>query len=360
MLRGRKRAVWLHYIYRLFKNRRPSLQLTCQGAIENAHKDDIHGMIATRDSLITGSKDTTVKMWSIADGELTRAISVPKAQGYKSWITALASFGHGRWGYGTRDGNITVFNEKGPLSKMSHTVPSDVELNCKERNRDRISCLVEKYSTAQNTHFYAGVARCIQLWDARKGEKIGEYRASFNKWIYCIEKLPSNRLAIVYGPTMQVWKMPASNLLKPERRDNLIEAPRTIAPNQPVEHISSITTVNNRTQIACAVFDGSVRIVDIASRTTVTRYQEHEKRVWKVVKLEENILASCADDQTIKLWDIREPQSIVTVVGGAGRVSNLLVLSPTTLFSTSCPDDLSTAQERASISRWEIRKIEKS
>jgi WD40 repeat protein len=75
------------------------------------------------------------------------------------------------------------------------------------------------------------------------------------------------------------------------------------------------------------------------------------------MNLSPQILASSADDRTIKIWDVRQPSSTLTIAGNPGRVSSLLRLSETILISGSCPDDVFASEEKASITFWDIRKI---
>jgi len=73
--------------------------------------------------------------------------------------------------------------------------------------------------------------------------------------------------------------------------------------------------------------------------------------------LKPQILASSADDKTIKIWDIRMKRSAMTITGNPGRVSSLIRLSETILISGSCPDKVFKSKEKASITFWDIRKI---
>lgn len=328
-----------------------------------AHQDDIHGMISSQSGFISGSKDTTVKMWK-ADGTLEKTIVSDKSRGYKSWVTALHRFTNDYWAYGTRDGNIFILDQKGEKIRSmfnDFSYESQNTYTCKDRNRLRINCITELFSNDQTTQFYAGTPRYVQLWDGRSARMVKSYSASKNDWVYCVETLPNSCLAVVFGSTLQVWKMAgnAMNNAGVDQRHNLIIDPSNKNYSDQREHISSIVKLHNQTKLACAVFDGSLRLVDITTQQTLQKFNEHKGRVWSVVKLEEDLIASSADDRSIKIWDLRILDSIRTVVAGAGRVSSLLVLNENTLISGSCPDNVFQSQEKASISFWDLRILSK-
>ncbi len=335
--------------------------------ISNAHQDDIHGMISSRSGFITGSKDTTVKMWK-ADGSLTTEIKSDQSRGYQSWITALHRFTNDFWAYGTRDGSIFILNQKGEMMRSLFNDLSWQNQNtykCKDRNRLRINCITELFSNKDTTQFYVGTPKYVQLWDGQSARLVKAHSASPNDWVYCVETLPNNRLGVVYGSTLQVWKMPDDKLknVSWNQRTNLIVAPlnKNYSDKEECqrEHLSSIVKLHNQTKFACAVFDGSLRVVDIPTQQTLQKFHEHKGRAWSVVKLEEELIASSADDRTIKIWDLRIPDSIRTIVAGAGRVSSLLVLNENTLLSGSCPDNVFHVREKATVSFWDLRILSK-
>jgi len=331
--------------------------------ISNAHLDDIHGIISSKSGFITGSKDTTIKMWN-ANGDLETTIEFVGSEGYESWITALHRFSNDLWAYGTRDGRIFILNQKGKKIRSLSNAPSCKDQDthkCKDRNRLRINCITELFSDMNTTRFYVGVAKYVQLWDGKTGEMVNSFNVSSNDWVYCVEPLPNNRLGVVYGSTLQVWNMGVDKLknVSVKKRSNLIVASPDKNSLGQREHISSIVKLHNQTKFACAVFDGSLRLVDIATQQTSQKFHEHEGRVWSVVKLEDDVIASSADDCTIKIWDLRISHSIHTIFAGSGRVSSLLVLNVNTLLSGSCPDDVFGVREKASISFWDIRVLSK-
>lgn len=340
------------------KKERKSKEVSPDLVVRNVHQDDIHGFISiSPEFFVSGSKDNTLKMWNV-NGELVQPL-VPQSstRGYKYWVTALSKFSNGYWASGTRDGYITIWNQDGQEISNIWYNPSKGAKNkyiCKDRNKSRINCITELRTNQQTTEFYTGTPRYIQLWDGRTGRFLKGYRASDNDWVYCIEVLENNNLLVVIGSDLEYWNMSS----RFPQKQNLIEETKKERRARQRPHISAITRLeHNRDMLSSALFDGSVKIVNIATQKLVHDYQEHIGRVWAVTNLQPQILASSADDKSIKIWDIRQRRSTMTITGNPGRVSSLLRLSETILISGSCPDKVFDSQEKASITFWDIRKI---
>jgi WD40 repeat protein len=329
--------------------------------VRNAHDDDIHGLLLIApDLFVSGSKDNSLKMWN-GHGELITPLLTESAKrGYKYWVTALGGFSNGLWSSGTRDGYITIWDQKGnELSTLQYnpTSKSQNQYVCKERNKCRINCITEATPTAQDQmpQFYTGTPKYIQLWDGNSGQFVRGYKASNNDWVYCIEVLDNHKLIVVIGSDLEIWDMKYA----PPQKEKLIQEGKEEHHAIQRPHISSITRLeHNKNILALALFGGSVKLVDIVAQRLLCDYREHVGRVWSVTNLHPQVFASSADDRTIKIWDVREPKkSIFTIGGNPGRVSVLLRLSEQILISGSCPDDVFASKEKASLSFWDIRQL---
>lgn len=328
--------------------------------IINAHLDDIHGFLSlSPETFVSGSKDCTLKMWN-TDGSLVKELSpeVAKAgKGYKYWITALTKLSESHWASGTRDGHMTIWNSNGEEKLAMCYTPSSESKGkyvCKDRNKTRINCITPLPSRDVGRFFYTGTPKFVQLWDGWNQRLVKYYKASENDWPYCIEVLENQDLLVVIGSNLEYWGM---NGFQPVK-SSLIQEETGEHRRLQRPHISAITRLEgNSNHLASALFDGSVKVIDIPTKNLVRKYREHEDRVWSVINLTPESFASSADDRTIKIWDIRQERSVKTIIGGSGRVSSLLKISANEFISGSCPDDLRRTTERANISFWDIRTI---
>lgn len=326
--------------------------------IRQAHQDDIHGFLSISSShFVSGSKDCTLKMWSV-DGSFIKELipEVAKAQrGYKYWITSLAKF-NDNWISGTRDGQITFWDPDGEEQLAFHYSPSHKEKDqyiCKNRNKARINCLTSIPSDEEERFFYAGTPKFVHLCDSKTQKIVQSFQASENDWVYCVEVLENKDLLVVIGSDLEYWDM---SCLKPTKTSLIQEEADRRRVQRP--HISAITRLEeNKNLLSAALFDGSVKVVDIAAQTLVRTYKEHQGRVWSMINLTPSLFASSADDRTINIWDIRQNYSVKSFVGGPGRVSSLLRISEEQFISGSCPDNVFESTEKASISFWDIRQL---
>lgn len=332
----------------------PTPFTVCQGA----HWDDIHGFtLISGGSFVSCSKDNTIKMWDV-NGKFRRKLYPdPANRGYKYWGTALTTFTNNRWASGTRDGKITIWDQRGNVVKTLTYNPSSeqqAEYVCKDRNKARINCITEYETFQSNLTFLTGTPRDVQLWDLNSSRLLKTYEASANDWVYCIEVLENWNLLVVIGSDLEYWKMDGDAPVK----HSLIQETAWQRRGKQRPHISAITRLDHdRGHLASALFDGSVKINDIDANQLLRNYKEHVGRVWSVVNLKPHLLASSADDGSIKIWDVRQLSSCLTIGGNPGRVSSLLRLSEHVLISGSCPDKVFESVEKASISFWDIRKI---
>lgn len=325
--------------------------------VTNAHRDDIHGFVSiSSTTFVSGSKDTDLKIWD-HQGKLVKVLDTNLAvKGYRYWVTALTSFGQGMWGSGTRDGYVTVWNAKGEVQRTIQYQPGSgtrQQTVAKQRNKSRINCLTQLPSD-QGLRFLTGTPKFIQQWNGDTGLLEKYYEAHANDWVYCIEVLSAHAYLVVIGSDLEHWTLTDAS---PDRASIIEENPADRKGKQR-PHISAIQRLEHDPNLlANALFDGSVRVADIAAQKQTLRFQGHQGRVWSAINLRPQVLASSADDGTIKLWDVRQTKPVRTIGKQPGRVSSLLRLSANLLISGSCPDDVHQAKEKASISFWDIRQL---
>lgn len=321
------------------------------------HQDDIHGLIPIKNGFVSGSKDQTLKVWG-QDGTLACDLQPSVQRGYKYWITALAPFSNDLWASGTRDGEITIWDTKGQeVSTLQYQPSAHSKQNqiSKDRNKQRINCITELRKTDKQHLFYTGTPRFVQLWDGVSGKMVTYHEASQNDWVYCIDATDPNKLIVVIGSDVQIWDM---NNITLKNKADLIE--EDLAGKKQRPFISSILRMpQDQKKLATVDFQGALSVVDMTSQKCLLKYQEHVGRVWNVIEAPENLLATCADDRSIKLWDVRCQKSVCTLSKNPGRVSALLKIADDTLLSGSCPDNPYTSKEKASFTFWSIKQQKK-
>ena len=321
----------------------------------NAHLDDIHGMIKLHNSqLVSGSKDTTIKVWDMTLS-LKNTIQAKGSKTYENWITALNPTEKG-FIAARRTGEISLFEGDREINTWRYKPGFNTKNQTlsKDRNKTRINCV---YQNPYNLNeFFTGTPHYLQKWNS-EGRMLWHRKAHEHDWVYCLDFINETKWIVVIGSTIEIWNQKYNNtetelLLKEDK----IEFKK---PQRP--HVSAIKRVTFDTNLlASALFDGSVKIIDLDKQQIHASFEEHKGRVWAVENLSRDLLASSADDRSIKIWDLRAKNSSHTLNNHPGRVSSILRTADYTLLSASCPDNPHTADQKGSLYMWDIRYTKES
>lgn len=330
--------------------------------VQNVHQDDIHNIIRLDDGcFITGSKDRCLKKWDL-QGALVRVVQDAQHPDYRRWTTALARLNSTHWISGTRDGQVQLWNNEGDHLGTLPTkhAPFPQNLNCKQRNVHRVNCLASFEEKSGLPLFLVGWATQFSIHNYRRGGQRNQFEyTSDHDWVYCLHPLSKREMLVVTGCQLDLWRCQEHHPYGWTRSSVLIaEGER----RKQRPFISAISPLQGQPDhFSVAVFDGSVRVVDIQTGTTTFRGDEHVGRVWTVPSVRDHTFASCADDGLIKLWDVRVGANAVATVRDnekvSARVSVLLPLPPHQLLSGSCPDRVRESAEKAQFTFWDLRRL---
>ncbi|MCJ7637749.1 MAG: hypothetical protein MUO21_09700, partial [Nitrososphaeraceae archaeon] len=380
---------------------------------DNAHADSIHCIIPFGSSpysntFLTGSKDCTLKMWSMnSSGEFNMFNDINTNNNnnninnirntYETWITCMDKIeftddddkekknnltitGYPSIMYGTRDGRIKIFNLNNRFDGEYKYVDDDNNNNnnnnniiYKKRNINRINCLLK--STQESGIIYAGHAGGFSTFKISKQNihdkniKI-EYESTMElhpyKWIYQMQYYDENRdfMFVVCGNMIFIMKYNQSKslwekkcLLQVNRYDHI--------DNTMKKFISAI--VHDKNYVYSACFDGIIKKVDIETSVEWIKRghdtTELNSRIWDIKFLEKNVLISCGNDGLILIWDERVNNSVASIPPvdkihnkKHGRVSNLCILDSKTFISSREPIDKYRYRENQLV-YYDIRNI---
>jgi hypothetical protein len=123
-------------------------------------------------------------------------------------------------------------------------------------------------------------------------------------------------------------------------------------------YISSVLSCLNPSHLALSFFGGLNQILDVETKSVIHQGFEHSERVWQAVPLpgSDAHYATCADDKTIKIWDVRAGMaSVMTYRGHPGRVSALAFLDENKLVAGTCADNPWTDPEKGQFWFYDLR-----
>ena len=326
--------------------------------ITNAHEDDVHGIVAIDSHrFVSGSKDNDLKIWT-DHGHLERTFSNQLYKTYKTWITALCVLKDGTIVSGSRNGNITFWDQEGNIQREKRYCPPLGHV-CKQRNMNRIHC-VNEFPFTENPMFFTGTACYMQLWN-HEGKLVLNAKAHDNDWVYSVLPLDESRIVLAIGDDLELWTKQQNGQ---HSKETLVEHKYQHGKQKHQRPlISSILSIQDQVNnLAITCFDGTVRLIDVKKQHETQRLNGHAagKRVWNVVNVAPNMIASSGEDATIRLWDIRSNKEVLNIGNFPDRVSCLTKLGDTMLVAGSCPKDPYTSAQKAEITLWDYRYVHMS
>jgi len=316
--------------------------------VTNAHRDDIHGMISIHDRIITGSKDTSVRMWrdnGDAQGVLFQHPYTTAAHySYKHWITALHTFSDGSIIAGSRNGYITCqdmyTNKTYYTGILEHQWSARNKLKhaaYKQRNEPRITSIM--CQEADGYSALIGMPEKFMQFDLSSKTIRRVFKFDTPDWVYGFSQVTLQKIAVIHACTLSLFEEIDVNVDQNgwQKTATLLQEGERVNAQRPF--ISDINRFEeNHAQLAMAFFGGITRVIDLEHGGGILHEgREHQQRVWKALPMNATSFLSCADDGLIKVWDVRQAASVRTYTGHPDRVSALALLNNSMFVAASCP-----------------------
>lgn len=310
--------------------------------IENAHWGRVHGMKLLADgSFITGSEDGSLRKWGV-DGKLQKIVRDVEPMGFdeQDWVTALGVVNDEYWLSGARNGQVSLWTTAGKFVKqlVNVTHPGNGHIS-KRFNARRVNCFAT--GNKNKGSFFVGFPTIFEEVSLIENRTLSVTKASNNDWVYCIHPLDNKRLLAVTAGYLNLWNR-AREEDEWQRGVAYIrepKVPKTDHGEKNRHHISCLISLESSpNHFAAGIFDGSVKVVDIAQNRLVSHFQESNTKVWSIENISTDVFASAGDDGILRYWDVRQSKSVhSTPPPVAGSLSTLLRLTPHTLVAGFTP-----------------------
>lgn len=351
--------------------------------IHDAHIDDIHKLLRLPDgTFLSGSKDNSIIKWG-RDGSLIGVVDEPEPDIFQSeanWVTDITVLNDDYFVSGTRSGEISLWKVNGEFVRRLGVKAPKAGLHfCKPLNVRRINCLATGLNRASPS-FFVGFPTMFSQFSLIANRTSANVAVHGNDWVYSIHPLATNRLLTVVAGSIDLWTKeegsswsfservytePKESGFRPYVRrpkghgggaadtGRMASSPRSQRP-----FISSLKPlIGSTNHFVISVFDGSVQIIDLATSQTVYRWEEHKQKVWSVLPLTPERIASCGEDQTVRIWDTRIADKSTSVIENfRGQVNAMERLDDQQFVVGTSSQKGSLAPEGAEIRFYDIRK----
>ena len=355
--------------------------------VKNVHDDDIHGIcVVNEEYLVSSSKDTSVKLFKLDEKvHMEAEISRQNFQGgklYEHWGTAIDIFNDAdapvadaSVTVGYRNGyllcksifNKDVYTEKtfeppqDTLNKPSGK-PYKVRKQYKVRNENRITGI--RHLGPETGYDYSaliGMPQQFHHYDFDKNVVLGSYKFAKPEWVYGFCQVDPAHVAIIHGSCLSLFNFkinPDLNKSSWNLRESLLTEEKTGTKQR--AFISSVFSMEKKmpyARLAISLFGGITKVIDVVTKKTIHKTKEHEGRVWQTVPFSPNEYISCADDKTIKIWDLRVGHNSVSTYGNhPGRVSSIAIIKDFLFVAGTCAEDPHQDPDKGQFYFYDIRK----
>lgn len=351
--------------------------------IRRAHLDDIHGLVSVdpggrSGALISGSKDGAVRRWQDGALDFTFKRVNDGPVDYRRWITSFGRFDAQTIVVGYRDGGLAFLGvedgnaREAKLEWLNHDEP----VSCKARNTSRVMSVSDAgVGTGSPTRFLVGRRGGFSVVDPELAAEVFWQPTVKADWVYCIASLANSAsdeketegscspLVVVTGTELDLLVPCHSRegLGWTQFRRLISQGERPLGQRPFISDICFLPHPT-RDRLVAAVFDGSTRVVDVESGTTVFHNDEHfdaqsqSNRVWAVTPSGPETYFSCGDDHTVRLYDVRVSGSVRRLSQHPGRVSCLL-LDGNCLTVASCSDRPRNDFDKGQLFAYDLNKL---
>lgn len=259
------------------------------------HGGPVWSLDFSGDTLISGSYDKTIRVWSIRRAALQTTL-----RGHSSWVSCVSLHGD-RVVSGSWDGSIKVWRLP-HLGKTERKSTMGRYFDSKIRNVDTGACL-----TTLREGGPANVIYCHQ-WDVSTGRVVvGTRSTAVQVWDLNIEELSQTYM----GHTKQVYALQADDAkVVSASGDHTVKVwdPHTGRCEATLTgHTGPVMTMqfNDAYQMVTGSYDKTIKVWDMRTGRVVNTLEGHSSAIFSL-QFDYDKIVSGSADMSLKLWDFNK------------------------------------------------------
>ncbi len=255
------------------------------------------GLTPKEDIVVSGSKDGTLRIWNIEEGECLQIL-----KGHRSAITSL---------------------DISPNGRFIISASQDKKLRLWELETGRcIHCMEGHDLWVEHVLFTPDGRRVIsgsrdttiKIWERKNGHKL--YSLNNHSDLISSLKITSDGQHIVsasHDRTLRIWELESGQCLH-----NL---------EKHTEHVRCVTCHPKKKQVISGGWDNCLFLWDITKGECIAEYRGHESWINQVLITQDGTKAiSCSLDKTIRIWDIETAKCLAVLHGHTQDIQNISIL----------------------------------
>ena len=272
-------------------------------------------------TLITGSRDGTIKVWNWQTGELLRTLT----EHAKSAAATSAPANDPQAAHRGMDVMGLTFSPHGDLiasCSADKTIKLwDAKTYTVLRTLTGHTDIVRDVAFSPDQKMLASVSidKTVRLWDVATGE-LKKTLSGHTARIKSVAYSPDGKFIITGGSEnkIRVWDTQTGGQLEP------FDLAPSNAPEDKENGIEVLSLTSDGKTLASSSHDTFVRIWDVQTRKLLHKLAGHTQEVdcCRFVPDGKTLISGCKD-KTIKIWDVQTGNLLTTLTGHTGRVESM-------------------------------------
>ncbi len=259
--------------------------------------------VEVRNILISGSSDTTIKIWDIFTFKCRHTLKGHLGIVHSLLVTGILCYS------ASDDKSIRIWDLN--------------TIQCKKILQDHEDCVVALAVSTDQKYLFSGSYHQIRVWDIQNEHKCVKILIGHNHWVRALHTAEGYLFSGCHN-LIKIWDAAKLELV------------RTIPTNGVGKSIYSISVVGSSLLAGC--FENMIQVWDLKSFEMTTKLTAHRGAVYCISVMGVSLFSGSYDN-TIRVWDLKTMECVQVLKGHTSKVeaicAQLVQAQTPMLFSAS-------------------------